>query len=39
MSVGVKVVQTCCHVLQHLEQHVLSLIDELGALDHKFPQT
>lgn len=39
MSVEVKVIQTCCHVLQHLKQHVLSLINEFGALDHKFPQT
>lgn len=32
-------VLTCRHVLQHLQQHVLSLIDELSALHHQFPQT
>lgn len=25
---------TCGHVLQHLQQHVLGLIDELGPLQH-----
>lgn len=30
--------QTCCHVFQHLQQHVLCLINELGALHHQFPQ-
>lgn len=30
---------TCRHVLQHLEQHVLSLIDEFGALHNQLPQT
>lgn len=39
VSVELESVQTCCHVLQHLQQHVLSLINELGALHHQFPQT
>lgn len=33
-TVGLESVQTCCHVLQHLEQHVLSLVNEFGALYH-----
>ena len=33
-----ELVQTCRHVLQHLQQHVLSFIDELGALNHQLPQ-
>ncbi len=39
MSVELESVQTCCHVLQHLKQHVLSLIDELGALHYQLSQT
>lgn len=31
--------QTCRHVLEHLQQHVLSLVDEFGSLHHQFPQT
>lgn len=31
-------VHTCRHVLQHLQQHVLSLVNELGALHHQLPQ-
>lgn len=31
--------QTCRHVLQHLKQHVLSLVDEFGTLHHQLPQT
>lgn len=38
-SVYVESEQTCCHVLQHLQQHVLSFIDQLGALHHQLPQT
>lgn len=30
--------QTCRHVLQHLEQHVLSLVNEFSALHHQLPQ-
>lgn len=29
---------TCGHVLQHLQQHVLRLIDQLGPLNHQLPQ-
>lgn len=29
---------TCGHVLQHLQQHVLGLVDELGPLQHQLPQ-
>lgn len=29
---------TCGHVLQHLQQHVLGLIDQLGSLHHQLPQ-
>lgn len=29
---------TCGHVLQHLQQHVLRLIDQLGPLHHQLPQ-
>lgn len=38
MSAELESVQTCCHVLQHLKQHVLSLIDEFGTLHHQLPQ-
>lgn len=37
--VNTSAVQTCRHVLEHLKQHVLSLIDEFGALHHQLPQT
>lgn len=31
-------VRTCCHVFQHLQQHVLGFINELSALHYQFPQ-
>lgn len=33
-----EIVRTCCHVFQHLQQHVLSLINELCALHYQFSQ-
>lgn len=30
--------QTCRHVLQHLQQHILGLINEFCALNHQLPQ-
>lgn len=33
-----EIVQTCCHVFQHLQQHVLCFINELSALHYQFPQ-
>lgn len=29
---------TCGHVLQHLQQHVLRLVDQLRPLHHQLPQ-
>lgn len=29
---------TCGHVLQHLQQHVLSFINQFSSLNHQLPQ-
>lgn len=34
----IEMVQTCCHVFQHLQQHVLGFVNELSALHYQFPQ-
>lgn len=30
---------TCCHIFQHLQQHVLSFIDQFCSLYYQLPQT
>lgn len=35
---AIEMVQTCCHVFQHLQQHVLGFINQLRALHYQFPQ-
>lgn len=29
---------TCSHIFQHLQQHVLGLINQFSSLDHQLPQ-